>query len=412
MILPAAVFMGMSFPVAANLLRENQGSGGFTGQLYAINTIGSLLGPIGAAFVLIPVFGSGQAILALTAINISMGLILLYTSAEVNESLRPSVLGVALGAVVVVSGLKLVEPNFFYPKSLKDQMTILEQEGIPYQYLEDSTASVLAYMSADRKEHDLIIDGVRITNLVAETKLMAQLPVLIHPDAKRLLAICFGMGTTFRSALTYDIKVDAVELVPSVARVFPIFFPDGGQVLANPNGKIMINDGRNYVFLTNEKYDVITVDPPPPVNSAGTTILYSREFYHQAKRILKPNGIFAQWVFFGSLREDIRMITQAFLQEFPYVQVFRAPTPIGLFVLGSQEEIKIDEAKMRERLQASPKAVADMNEWEEMDVPLLMSLYYGDQAALRNFAGSSESVTDDHPRTEYFLLRHLLSLGQ
>lgn len=412
-IFPAAVFMGMSFPVAANLLREKRGSGEFSGRLYTINTIGSLLGPIAAAFIFIPMFGSGQAILALAAINVSIGLILLYTSGQqANKLLRLSVTAIVAVLVVAVAGAKFLRPNFFYPKTLKYQMRALEQEGIPYQYLEDPTASVLAYMSKDGRKHDLLIDGVGITNLVTETKLMAHLPLLIHPNANRLLAICFGMGTTFRSAMTYDINVDAVELVPSVAKVFPMFFNDGSQLASNPKGRIIINDGRNYVFLTKEKYDVITVDPPPPVNSAGTTVLYSQQFYSQAKRILNPNGIFAQWVFDASRPEDIRMIAKSFALEFPYVRMFNSPSRIGYFLLGSSQPIEINEAAMEAKLEASPKALADLNEWQPTDIKSLVGLYYGDKGALEKFVGNAMPVTDDHPRTEYFLLRHTFSSGQ
>jgi spermidine synthase len=412
-ILPAAILMGMSFPIAANLCRNESESGSFVGKLYTFNTIGALLGPIAAAFLLIPQFGSGPSILVIVGLNVFIGLLLILTSAaEATKTIKGAAFALVAVSLLAILSLKYFKPNFFYPKTLKHQLRVLEQRGIPYRYLEDSTASVLAYMSKDRQQHDLIIDGVGITNLVGETKLMAHLPLLINPEAKSLLAICFGMGTTFRSALTYDISVDAAELVPSVPKVFPMFFMDGSEVLANPKGKIIINDGRNHVFLTKRKYDVITVDPPPPLNSAGTTVLYSQEFYNQAKRVLTPNGLFVQWIFFGSRQEDIKMIMQSFLREFPFVYAFSSPIKIGYFFIGSQHELNFDEKSFARKLEQTPKAMSDLNEWNKMDAGYLMSLYYGDKAALEKIVGDSEAVTDDSPRTEYFFLRHRLSQGQ
>ena len=42
--------------------------------------------------------------------------------------------------------------------------------------------------------------------------------------------------------------------------------------------------------------DVITIDPPPPVEAAGSSLLYSEEFYAIVKRRLRPGGILQQWL--------------------------------------------------------------------------------------------------------------------
>ena len=89
--------------------------------------------------------------------------------------------------------------------------------------LRDNTATIVA--TGTGRYRLLLVNGQGITGLVPATKFMAHLPLafLDHPP-KDALAVCFGMGTTYRSLLSWDIPVTAVELVPSVParlRVLP-----------------------------------------------------------------------------------------------------------------------------------------------------------------------------------------------
>src|SRR5690606_34538719 len=108
----------------------------------------------------------------------------------------------------------------------------------------------------------LLVNGHGMTLKVTDVKLMAHLPMLVHPDPQRVLVICFGMGTTYRSALTHGAEVTAVELVPEVFEAFPQFFADAEALRDDPKGRLIANDGRSFLHLTRERFDVITVDPP------------------------------------------------------------------------------------------------------------------------------------------------------
>ena len=77
--------------------------------------------------------------------------------------------------------------------------------------------------------------------------------------------------------------------------LFGFFFADAPSILANPRMHVVIDDGRRFLLRTSRSYDLITIDPPPPVEAAGSSLLYSREFYDVIKTHLKPNGILAQW---------------------------------------------------------------------------------------------------------------------
>src|SRR4029077_13454733 len=130
------------------------------------------------------------------------------------------------------------------------------------------------------------------TSLTPVTKMMAHLTLssLPHPRQDALI-ICFGMGTTFRSVLSWGIPATVVELVPSVPWLFWYYHPDADQVLASPNAHVVIDDGRRYLERSPRLYDAIIIDPPPPVQTAGSSLLYSQDFYAVARTRLRSGGI-------------------------------------------------------------------------------------------------------------------------
>ncbi len=396
-LLPATIGMGLTFPIISRLAKDTTG---FIGKSYALNTFGSLLGSFVAAFVLLPFFGTQRSIILLAAVNIFLASLLL-------PRVRVLLCVVMVSFVLISADRKLLTE-----RTIRGYVNRFANGQYQWSYLEDETAAVLGYKKANGTDYGLLVDGVGMSVLVDETKMMAHLPILIHPYVKRFLVICFGMGTTFRSALVHNVVVDVVELVPSVPKMFPIFFQDAADVLKNPNGEIIIDDGRNYVRTTKKTYDAITIDPPPPVNSAGTTVLYSREFYQHAKKILNPGGIVSQWFFYGTSEDDFRMLLKSFVDEFPYILAFRSPRNLGLYLLGSESPISMNKQAIRAKIAANPKILADLNEWGQWNAENLMSLYATDRQTLLEITHDSLPITDDHPRTEYFLLRHTFSPTQ
>lgn len=404
-LVPATICMGLMLPLIARLAKE-QDIGRFVGTSYAINTIGSMIGPIVCAFTFLPTLGTTRTIIYLAAVNLIFScLFLILESKRVKLFLRIVSLVPAVGAIMFVFWLSLQGNRFLIDRTLAAYMDRFASGEYTYLYKEDETAAVLGYKNLTGSDYGLLVDGVGMSVLVDETKLMAHLPLLLHPHPKDALVVAFGMGTTFRSALTHNVNVDAVELVPSVPDAFPIFFHDAALVQSNPKGHVIINDGRNYIRMTNKMYDVITIDPPPPVNSAGTTVLYSREFYQQSLNKINNGGIVSQWFFYGTRVDDFQMLIKSFVEVFPYVAVFTSPRGIGIYALGSDKPIIVDKKHIAEVLQRTPAIMKDLNEWGYWNADNLVSLYAGDKEVLKKFAGNALPVTDDHPRTEYFLLR-------
>ena len=88
-----------------------------------------------------------------------------------------------------------------------------------------------------------------MTLLTVDAKLMPVLPLIARPTSTTALVVAFGMGSAFRGALVAGLHADAVELVPSVPKMFGFYYPDAAAVLADPNGRLIVTDGRNHLEL-------------------------------------------------------------------------------------------------------------------------------------------------------------------
>jgi spermidine synthase len=407
-ILPATLCMGVSFPAGIALLRDQGGAGMIVGTAYFSNTLGSIIGGVLAGFVLIPMLGSSPSIVFLSLGNFLLALVVMFGTLRTS----PRTIAVAYSSAVLLvfafDGWVFAEKRpFLLESSTRARMQAAEDGGYPYRFVEDEVASVFAYDNPTTGEQNLFVDGVPITNIGPETRLMAHLPIALHPHPKNMAVIAFGMGSTFRSAMLHPISVDAIELSKAVVGMFPLFFRDATAIQYDSRGTIIINDGRNHVLLTDTNYDVITIDPPPPFNAAGTTILYSKDFYKQLSGALNDGGIVSQWVYFGSREDDTAMVIKSFVDVFPYVLVFRSPGGVaGIYLIGSYDRLAINQARMR-AVFGSASVKNDLKEVGSVinprDIPGMM---VGDGSDMRRFATGYPAVTDNRPRTEYFLLRH------
>jgi spermidine synthase len=303
--------------------------------------------------------------------------------------------GVVIAAVVVL----------FFTKDYETQFPRRE-------VLRDSTATVIAAEVPSEpgraSEKHLLVNGVGMTSLTPITKMMAHFPLasLDHPPHE-VLVICFGMGTTFRSALTWGTEVTAVDLVPSVPKLFHFFHADARQVLDSPRAHVVADDGRHYLERNPTRYDVVMIDPPPPVHAAGSSLLYSQDFYDVVKERLQPGGILAQWLPSGD-DEVQASVARALKNSFSYVYVYPSVEKWGWHFFASDRPIpNRTAAELVARMPA--KAVGDMMEWgpahtpeEQFDLMLAARMTPEQMIAL---APGTVALQDDRPINEYFLLR-------
>ncbi|HEX6738443.1 MAG TPA: hypothetical protein VF310_09235, partial [Vicinamibacteria bacterium] len=385
-IVPLCAALGFVTPWLLD--RWSGGDASRAGGAYALNVLGCILGPLLAGFLLLPWFGE-RGTLALLALPLFLGG---RRAAELAAGRRG---GGAAWALAVPAALALLVVT-------RDFATVFPRRVVR----RDHAATVIA--AGTGQSTRLLVNGVGMTVLTPITKLMAHLPLaFLEEPPQRSLVVCFGMGTTFRSLLSWDIESTAVELVPSVPQLFGFFHPDGPERARSPYSHIVIDDGRRFLERTREQFDAITIDPPPPVEAAGSSLLYSREFYRLATRRLRPGGVLQQWVPGGD-NLVFASFTRALTQSFRHVRAFRSVGGFGIHYLASDRRLPpLTAAQLASRL--PPAAQDDLVEWgpgatpeEQFSLVLRQEIPVDE---LLNQAPGAPALTDDRPVNEYYLLR-------
>jgi predicted membrane-bound spermidine synthase len=216
------------------------------------------------------------------------------------------------------------------------------------------------------------------------------------------------MGTSFRSMHSWGIETTAVELVPSVPPLFPEFHPDAAALLSSPRARIVVDDGRRFLDRSTVLFDAIVIDPPPPVEAAGSSLLYSREFYAAARSRLAPGGIVQAWIP-GAEPAVESAFALALRDVFPHVRAYQSVEGWGMHLLASDRPIA-ERTALELTARLPPEAAADLVAWGPHPTPaeqlgaVLAREIAVDWPALERLASA---LTDDRPLNEYFLLRRL-----
>ena len=399
-ILPICTALGYLTPKLID--QVSQGNPVKAGRAYAINIFGGILGPLLASYFLIPMCGIKSTLILLA---IPYGILFLYStnSNEISKLFK---------SIIIITGIfvTIISVFLIIPLELSKNM------GKGGLVLRDSTATVVAFGEGMKKR--LLVNGIGITYLTPITKMMAHLPLSIsEKKPKSALIIALGMGTTVRSAASWGIDVKCVELVPSVLKAFPYFFEDANSVLSLPNVEVIIDDGRRYLNRTRSKYDVIIIDPPPPIEAASTSLLYSREFYEIIAKHLTKGGISQQWFPTGE-NKTFEAFVRSLVDVFPYIRVYKSFEGWGFHFLASMEPFQTPSSKdMVSRL--PPLAKNDIVEWaDKTELPnytekeALIEKYFNKSfekeisvELLLNQKDKSIFISDDQPYNEYFLIR-------
>jgi spermidine synthase len=387
-IFPLCAILGYLTPGLID--KFSMGNPADAGRAYAINVLGCILGPLVASYLLLPFMGERSALMVLSLPMLAF-YFFFWKSLPAVQRLWSGLSG---GLLLIYC---LVFSHSFADSFLASSSRV--------EVLRDYAASVI---SADPNgEKKLLVNGIGMTTLTPITKFMIHLPMTFHEGpAPSVLVICFGMGTSYRSALSWDVETTAVELIPSVPKAFPYYHADAADVLKNPNGQIVVDDGRRFLKRTPKQFDVIAIDPPPPLQAAGSSLLYSTEFYELIKQHLKPKGIVQVWLPGGD-RMSALAVVRSVASSFPHVRCFPSVENWGVHMLASVDPI---ETRTPEQLagRMSARAKSDLLEWtSERDASAYLRIVVSKEIPVERLLNPNPDIriTDDDPLNEYFLLR-------
>jgi spermidine synthase/Tfp pilus assembly protein PilF len=284
----------------------------------------------------------------------------------------------------------------------------MERDDLLY-YREGLTATISVHRSAGSNYlYEKTNGKVDASFGDTPTQLMVgYLPMLLNPEAKRVLVIGMGSGMTAKAAAAFPVqRLDVAEIEPAVIEGARFFAEKNGRIHDDPRVHFIHADGRNYLLAVRDRYDVIISEPSNPW-IAGIGNLFTREYYQEALSKLAEGGVFGQWMqTYGMAPEDLRMVYRTFADVFPDVSLW-AVNDSDMLLIGTARPQRLRRADLQAVFAARPIARQDLRELGFMEGYSVMAMYLMPRTALLNMAGDAEYNLDDFPRLEFLAPRNL-----
>lgn len=367
-IFPATVLWGASFPLAlAAAAAPGEDPGRLSGEVYAVNTAGSIVGALAFTLLFIPAFGtavSEQLLIGAAALSAAVAAL----SLRGIPGARP--LRVAVAALVVLALAWTVSDvpwqmiaygRRFAPivraEDLFDRANpstvLFRGEGLNSSVVITERAGQRHFYVSGKAEASTAPLDMRLE------RMMGHLPALVHRDPRSVLIVGFGAGVTAGSFVPYpDVqRILICELEPLIPPASTQFFGKQNNWVANDRRtRIVYDDARHFIFTTKGKFDVITTDPIHPWVK-GTYTLYSKQYYELVKNHLNPGGAVAQWLpIYDSDLETVKTELATFFQVFPNGTVWSNNVKgegYDLVLLGTNEPTALNVDDLQRRLDGS-----------------------------------------------------------
>jgi spermidine synthase len=367
---PVTLLGGVS-PFAIRLALVDVGEAGtVAGRLYALSTVGSILGTFVSALVTIPLIGTQRTMLASAAL-------LAFAAALV--------LGNRWQLVTIATAALLLIP----PGTIKESEGLLYEAESTYQYVqvvERSDGSRALKLNEGVAVHSVWYPDSVLTG--GEWDMFLLVPPLLDQTPGRMLVIGNAGGTIARAygRLYPEVVIDGVEIDPKVSEA-------GRRYLGledNPNLRVITDDGRPFLQETDSRYDVIVVDayrqPYIPF------YLATKEFFELARERLAPGGVLALNV--AAVPGDERLseaIGSTILAAFPQAWRWK---PLRFNELVLAFDGRVEQEELLRRVEAANPAVAS-----------LVPLFQRDLEPVRSEAGI---LTDDRAPVEWLTDRMII----
>jgi len=405
LIVAPTILMGALLPVAIRMLQPEE-RGEATREaatLYALNTVGGLLGAALANHYFVPLVGVQGTIICLASICVAVGVINLLSPGRSIPRWGVAVLSVISLAVVLTTALPKM--MYLYSGKLAESTQARYTKVRLVQEGRAATITVLDQMDPQKGTYrDMFLNGVEEASTrywhTQLFKLLGVFPVLVHESErpKEVLVIAFGAGITAGSVLASDqvVSLDVVDLNPDVEEISNLFKEVNGDVFHQERFHFHNDDGRNYLVTSGKRYDVIISDSTHP-RAYDSWILYTEEFYRAVKEHLLPGGVFAQWVpVLGSMQGDLfRIHLNTFRRVFPNSTFWYVYGSDQAFLLATPEPFSLDAERLQAKLDRLPEWFG-AEEYQIDTVARIAGFFWLDEPAMARMIGHETRVNTDN----------------
>ena len=426
MIVPTFL-LGALFPLVVRIIssRKLAGTTGRTvGDAYAANTVGAIAGSFASGFILVPWLGLLGSLRLCVALNFVVAAAAFSASARrptekrdrpkrINVSATAGLAASVLLIIVVVLGEPPWDPEvmssavYRYAPSLIDKSRqelfdyLKRGQGETIFYKEGITATVAVQRQGGGKV--LKVNGKPEASTAGDMPtqiLIGAMPLLVREHTDDVLLIGLGSGVTLGTVEQFPVKrVTCVELEPAVIEASRHFEDVNNHPLDDPRLRMISNDGRNFIYTTDEKFDVIVSEPSNPWVT-GVANLFTLEYFKRGAERLKDDGLFSQWLqIYEMSPDDVRTLIATFRAAFPQVYLFRGAEG-DLMLLGSKSERRLDLSVLKSHFD-DPKVGAELKRISTATAGEIISRFYLGPAEVTTLSAGARLNTDDNALIEF-----------
>lgn len=441
---PPAFMMGLALPIAIRVFASPAGGDRedprLVGHIYAVNLLGSIIGALLGGFVLLPWLGSRQSLVAMSGLLLVAALIAWLArgpeaagapaspsppapqlqpaqsamTGQQPAAMRAPELASAVAHQSVEAMPASLSRNWLRPAAVSVAFLLLaSQMDDPFDaalrrrypqgerifWREEGIQTTVSVHMRPMGGRLLYLNGLHQASdgpdVLRVHRMIGLLPLALHSNPRTALVVGLGGGATAGWASRHvNTQVDVVELSDSVVRGAAWFAHVNEGIPGNRKVTLRVDDGRNYLMLTDRRYDVITADLIQPEH-AGAGNLFSREYFALARRVLAEDGLMLQWI--GHRPEtSYKLILRTFMDVFPQTTLWAD----GHLMVGSKRPLRLDRARFEAKL-ADPSTREALEELGLASFDQLLKSFVAGPGDLRRFAGAGELLTDDRPLIEY-----------
>jgi spermidine synthase len=408
LMMPMTVAFGAAFPLAVAIAaRGDDRVPRDVAIIYTANTVGAIVGALAGGFVLVPALGLQNTVRAAALLAV-FG----FALVAIVHAGRRTASWAAIGITAAVTiGLVLL-PRWdaellssgaykYAPYLQGPHRDALLRAGTLLYYKEGAagTVAVRRLTGAISLSIDGKVDASNAGDMLTQ-RLLAHVPLLLHPSPARVGIIGLGSGVTLGSALRHPIsRADMLEISPEVVEASNFFSRENHDALRDPRTRLIVGDGRSHFALGDERYDVIISEPSNPW-MAGVAALFTREFFEAARARLGPGGLLCQWAHTYDISDaDLRSIVATFTAVFPHTSLWLVGEG-DVLLIGSADPLEPRLQKVRETWTRAGVAT-DLAEVSVRDAETLLTLFTAADARLKSYAGDAPVQTDDRMSLEF-----------
>jgi spermidine synthase len=393
------LLMGLVFPIAVQVCAPAWDTvSRRVGEVYAWNTMGCVVGSFLAGFVMIPQMGLRTSFFVVIGILFLLGVSLILLSAKRRTLWALCASAVAAG--LIVAGGLYVGPDVF----LRTMNTYHYPSKIVF--IDDGVTGTVTVHDLPDGDRLIAVDGVDVAgmSLMLRTtqKLQAYAPLLVHRNPQDVVQIGYGSGETCGIGLAFGAAhYSIVDICPGVFTAGTFFQDINRRSYANPELRKILMDGKNFIKLTNEKFDVIMNDSTYP-GTTGSSALYTYDHFQACHDHLKPGGVLSCWVPIDLRPEDIQIIVRSFQAAMPHCSLWMANNCLNkhAVLLGTLEPMQLDLKRIGDLMNRSDIAT-DLRQISIYSPYDLVNCSVVVEKGLRELAGEGPLHTDDRPCLEF-----------